>query len=157
MTLQPANREVHYAGDVVFEEGASGGRAYLIDKGRVEITTEVDGRRVVLGELGRGEIFGEMALIDDSPRMATATAVEETVLRVIPRQLFHSKLANCDPFVSALLRIFVRNIRSLTHTHVRKVLAEADATAESSDDDAVGVENAAEEAPQVTAQASRRP
>jgi CRP-like cAMP-binding protein len=59
-----------------------------------------------------------MALIDDEPRMANANALTKTVCIVIPGNLFKDKLKRTDPFIGALLRVFVQNIRS-TVTHKR--------------------------------------
>jgi len=85
-----------------------------IERGRVEISRKSDKGRFVLGEIGPNEIFGEMSLIDDAPRMATATAIKETVCYIIPRQIFEEKMGAADPFLRALLRIFVSSIRSIS-------------------------------------------
>lgn len=114
MTDDALDRAVFYAGDAVFREGEAGGRAYLIERGRVEISKSVDGHREVLGVIDFGGLFGEMALVDDEPRMATATAVEDTVCVVISRTDFQRRMAGADPLLRALLRIFVKNIRAQT-------------------------------------------
>lgn len=57
-----------------------------------------------------------MALIDNQPRMASASAVTETACMVIGEEVFKKKLRAADPFLVGLLRIFMRNIRSLTDT-----------------------------------------
>lgn len=105
------NRKVYQAGQTVFKEGESASRAFLVESGTVEIRKNIDGQEVVLGTVERGGIFGEMALIDNQPRMASAVAAEETVLVVITQTLFEDKMKEADPFIRALLRIFVRNIR----------------------------------------------
>lgn len=114
MTDDALDRAVFYAGDAVFREGEAGGRAYLIERGRVEISKAVDGRREVLGFIDFGGLFGEMALVDDEPRMATAMAVEDTVCVVISRADFQRRMAGADPLLRGLLRIFVKNIRAQT-------------------------------------------
>ena len=72
------------AGEVIFAEGDEGAEMYGIVEGSVELS--VDGR--VIAKLGPDDTFGEMALVDSSPRMATATAVEPTVIAVIDRRQF---------------------------------------------------------------------
>lgn len=114
MTDDALERAVFYAGDAVFREGEGGGRAYLVERGKVEISKSVDGRREVLGFIDFGGLFGEMALVDDEPRMATATAIEDTVCIVISRSDFQRRMAGADPLLRALLRIFVKNIRAQT-------------------------------------------
>lgn len=103
-------RKVFYAGQKVFKEGDRGDRAYLIQDGTVEIVKN----GIPLATLGKGELFGEMALVDDQPRMASATAVTDVSVVIISRDTFREKLAKADPFIRGLLNIFVRNIRNLT-------------------------------------------
>jgi CRP/FNR family cyclic AMP-dependent transcriptional regulator len=103
-------RKVFYAGQKVFGEGESGDRAYLIQDGTVEISKN----GLPLATLGKGELFGEMALVDDQPRMATVKAMTDVSVVIIGRDAFREKLAKSDPFIRGLLNIFVRNIRNLT-------------------------------------------
>ena len=108
------DRKIIPAGDRIFREGDPANQAYLLQKGRVEIVKSIDGSEVVLGSVGEGAILGEMGLIDDAPRMASAVAVEATTVLVITRAIFEEKLAKTDPFIRRLLRIFVDNIRNLS-------------------------------------------
>lgn len=112
--LAVLDRKVFYKGRDVFREDQPGRVAYIVESGEIEISKALDGRRVVLGRVGRGGVFGEMALIDDAPRMATATASTDTVCIVVPEATLTQKLAAADPFIRALVRIMVRNIRSLS-------------------------------------------
>ena len=61
-------------GDVIFEEGTTGRELYVVLDGEVEIAKLVGGRKAVIINLGKGEFFGEMAVIDGSARSATAIA-----------------------------------------------------------------------------------
>ncbi|WP_417820954.1 cyclic nucleotide-binding domain-containing protein [Terasakiella sp.] len=106
-------RKVFYAGDRIFKEGDPGDRAYIVERGMIEIYKMVDGREVVLGTVNKGGIFGEMALIDNAPRMAAARSVQQTTLVIVTRDTFESKLAKADPFMRGLINIFVKNIRRM--------------------------------------------
>ncbi len=106
------DRTVYKAGKVIFHEGKHGNLAFIIEAGLVEIVKNVGQGEVVLGRLGKGAIFGEMALIDDAPRMATARAVECTVVIEIDRVKFDTKMAEADPFIAGLLRILAGHTRS---------------------------------------------
>lgn len=109
------DRKVLSPGQTLFRMGEAGDRAYLVQEGVIDIIRELpDGRDVVLGQVTRGGIFGEMALVDDQPRMATARCKEKAVLVVVTRDQFQQKLEAADPFIRALLKIFVQNIRSIT-------------------------------------------
>jgi MFS family permease len=72
------------AGDVVFHQGDHGDRYYLVDAGEVEVS--VDGR--IASTLGRGEGFGEIALLRDLPRTATVTAKTDVTLHALARDEF---------------------------------------------------------------------
>lgn len=90
-------------GQVIFREGDPPTTAYLIEAGAVEITAEQAGRHVVLSRLGPGDLLGEMAVIDDSPRTATATALDHCRCLVIDRAQINERLGQTDPIVRALL------------------------------------------------------
>jgi CRP-like cAMP-binding protein len=72
------------AGKIIFSEGDPGNEMYGIVEGQVELSTTTRS----IATLGPDEVFGEMAVIDASPRMATATAVEDTVLAMIDKRRF---------------------------------------------------------------------
>lgn len=102
------------AGDFVFREGDLGVDAYIVESGALEIRKAAPGNPegLVPGVLERGAVFGEMALVDDSPRMACAICTEDTILRVIPVDVFETKLQKTDPFIRGLIRVLVRNARA---------------------------------------------
>jgi CRP-like cAMP-binding protein len=108
-------RKVLYPGQFIFRTGEVGDRAYLVQDGVIIIQrTRPDGVDVTLGEVTKGGIFGEMALVDDQPRMACAMVKEQSTVIIVSREQFQSKLDKADPFIRALLKIFVRNIRAIT-------------------------------------------
>ncbi|RJO66444.1 MAG: cyclic nucleotide-binding domain-containing protein [Myxococcales bacterium] len=64
------------AGEVLIEEGSEGGSFYVLVSGRVKVSATKEGREIVLTELGRGAVLGEVALITGQPRTASVTALE---------------------------------------------------------------------------------
>ena len=88
---QPGGSEVLFqrfgrqvaAGTVLFQEGDTGTEMYVIQSGRVQITVTVRGIERTLDELGPGEFFGEMAILNARPRSATATVIEDAQLLVV--------------------------------------------------------------------------
>jgi len=111
-------------GKYIFRQDEVGDMAFLVVSGTVEIVKQVDDREVTLGSVSNGGIFGEMALIDDQPRMASARAAGQNVdLIIITRKMFQKKLESSDPFVQGLVCILVHHVRSIAGT-LRNTLAE---------------------------------
>ena len=112
MLESTANRRVLGDGDILFEEGESADCAYIVESGSLEISTRSEGSRVVLCELGEGEIVGEMGVIDRAPRTATARAVGETTLIVVTREALTDRIAQADPILKLLVKILLDRYRS---------------------------------------------
>lgn len=98
------------AGEVLFREGDAPDCAYLVEAGVLSITTGPEQRR--LAEVRAGELLGEMAVIDRSPRTATATAMVTCVLVPITPEQIAERLLNTDPVVRALLEGQLRRYRA---------------------------------------------
>ncbi len=93
LVAQVAIEESHAVGTVIFKHGDVGEKLYVIVEGRVRITREVQGMgEEALAIVGPGEVFGEMALLDDSVRSATARVHERAVLLAIHRDAFEDLL-----------------------------------------------------------------
>jgi CRP-like cAMP-binding protein len=75
-------------GSLIFRQGDSGDQMFLIGDGRVRLFLESEGYQKEVGVLGPGDFFGELALLRDAPRSATAEAVEDTTLLPISRDVF---------------------------------------------------------------------
>src|ERR1700690_4651788 len=73
MTIEKCINEFE-VGDVIFEEGSSGRELFVVLEGKIEIAKIGDAGKTVIVTLGKGEFFGEMAVIDGSSRSATAIA-----------------------------------------------------------------------------------
>ena len=102
-------------GDFIFRDGESGELAFVIKEGAVNIVKEINGKETILGSIGKGAMFGEMALIDNKPRMASARSADNnTVLIVISREVFKKRLEKSDPFIQGVLHILAEKVRSLS-------------------------------------------
>ena len=104
------------AGETLFREGDPATTAFLIERGSLRVTAQRDGVPVVLGDLHAGTMVGEMAVLDDSPRTATATALEACVLTPVDRDQFGERLATADPVVRALLLSQLARYRTVLAT-----------------------------------------
>jgi len=104
------------AGDILFNEDEPGTDAFLIIEGGLEIFRIHNGEKQHLATLGRGEIIGEMSLIDNQPRMASACATEPSVLMAVSQSSLQdrlSKLAESDKVLHMLMRTLVRRLRGI--------------------------------------------
>lgn len=112
-SLACSAREQHAAaGECILSEGEVGDAFYLILEGRIQISKFLElGTQRLLNELHAGQFFGEMALIEDAPRMASAFALEETRLLVITKQDFRELLAHSMPASLAVMRSVVARFR----------------------------------------------
>lgn len=106
------DREVFAAGEQIFKEGDAGDCAYLIEKGAVEVIVTDQGSERLIRLMGKGEMFGEVALIDHQPRTATVRAVEKAVLIPIRRKLVEVLLEKGDPILSHLLLVILERFRN---------------------------------------------
>src|SRR5262245_7073795 len=86
-SLKRAMRQMSFAGGTeIFKEGDAGDALYVVASGRVQISAVMgDGERQVLSRVPPGEVFGELAIIDNQPRSATAIAEVDSALYVVPR------------------------------------------------------------------------
>src|SRR2546422_11590004 len=85
----PTRDELHVPkGTTIFHQGDPGHEMFVIAEGRVRLTLGNGGLEKELTVLGPGEFFGELSLLSDAPRSATATAVEDSTLLVIGRDVY---------------------------------------------------------------------
>jgi len=102
------------AGAILFKEGETGDSAYVIVEGRVEIRIgQLGPSPRTIGSRGRGDVIGEMALVDDKPHMASAVAMEETVVNAMPRDEFRRRLDAMDPVMRAVLKMMTDRMREM--------------------------------------------
>ena len=107
-------REKRYPkGSVIVFADDPGDSLYLVRAGRVKVVLlGDDGREVILGVLGVGEHFGELALIDDQPRSAHVIALEDAVLLVLRREEFRRRVEASPAVAWALLTELSRRLRT---------------------------------------------
>ena len=100
-------------GEVIFREGDPGDCAYIVESGGVEISMlQQHGQRATVSRIGEGGLFGEMAVIDDQPRTATAIALSPTTLVSISRNQINEHLSHGDSVVNLLLKVILERYRS---------------------------------------------
>jgi CRP/FNR family cyclic AMP-dependent transcriptional regulator len=102
---------------VIITEGDQSDSFYVIEDGRVKVfVSDEQGREFVIRHLGPGEYFGELALIEDSPRTASVMSTEPAKLRVVSKAAFQECLERNPDISWALLRAMAERMRTLTDT-----------------------------------------
>ncbi len=103
-------------GEIIFTEGEIGKALYIILDGSVTIAKKGNTDRVVLAELESGSYFGELALIDQMPRFATASAEERTTLLIMYKSYFDDLIKGRTTISSRVLL----NLVGLLSAYIRK-------------------------------------
>jgi CRP/FNR family transcriptional regulator, cyclic AMP receptor protein len=99
-------------GHIVFQEGATGDRLFVVLAGKVKISrAATDGRENLLAVLGPGEMFGELSLFDPGPRTATATAVTDSSLASLDHEDLRPLLLDRPGVAVHLLQALAQRLR----------------------------------------------
>ena len=124
VALKPKSRAVYFEptadmtrsypkDTMIFSEFQSGADMFIIQEGQVKISKVVNGNEVTLALLKAGDMFGEMALLENQPRSASAIANEECKLMVINRQNFNQMVSSQPQLVFRLTKTFAERIWSM--------------------------------------------
>jgi hypothetical protein len=107
-----SNVAVFQPGQVIFREGDTSQEAFRILRGRVEISLLADGKPVILAQLGEGDIFGEMAMVDERPRSASAQALEVTECEVLTPDNFNELVLSRPEVLIPYMASFFERLRT---------------------------------------------
>jgi len=111
------------AGGEVFKEGDPGDGVYVVGEGLVEISGLVGEKvRYAFSRFGPGDFFGEMAVLDEKPRSASAVAVNDTTLYFIPRAAMLGLLRRSPAVSLRLLRVVSERLRQFDTRYLRELL-----------------------------------
>jgi EAL domain-containing protein (putative c-di-GMP-specific phosphodiesterase class I) len=104
-------RKTYLSGSTIFIEGQPADCAYIVERGQVEICAVREHTHITLATLGPGEIFGEMAVLDDGVRSAQARAVEETEVLIIRSDQLRRRIMEAEPIVGQVLSSLIKRFR----------------------------------------------
>ncbi len=107
-----ANEEAREATEDIFVEGDVGDALFLVLEGKVRVHRQ----EKTIAELGERECFGEMAILDASPRMATVTAISDVALLKISREDFEELLQEKHAIAQGIIKVLTRRLRETTRS-----------------------------------------
>lgn len=132
--VQPMNLT---AGQRLFSQGDAGDAAFIIQSGSIEVFAESGGEEIAITTMGSGEVLGELALLDGSPRSASARACEATSLMRLDRTEFDFLRRNLRPaayqVIRAISQTLCERIRD-TNDHIGRLLTDDDSTQDPTDE-----------------------
>lgn len=109
------------AGDKIFTEGEPSDVAYIVEYGNVVIYRESQGRHVRLAVLGKGAVFGEMGLIDDRPRSASAQALNDVALTPMSSERFFGLLHSDPEAIVPIICFLFERLRLMNDRYVESL------------------------------------
>lgn len=108
---KPPEPTLFRRGEYLIRAGDRGDFAYMIHQGQVQVYTKWAGRKVPLAVLGKTDIVGEMALLDNSPRSATVEALEDTYAVPITLDNLRESMRHNPETALTIIRVLVKKIR----------------------------------------------
>ncbi|MBF0431328.1 MAG: cyclic nucleotide-binding domain-containing protein [Fibrobacteria bacterium] len=110
------------SGDILFDEGDSGSEMYIVKTGTIQILKQEGTRQVELARLGPGTVLGEMSLLDNAPRSATARAIEDVIVTFIDQSYLQTTLESIPADMKGLIQVVVRRLRETTSNNYLNII-----------------------------------
>ena len=111
MAEHPLEKRDYKSGEIIFRQGDTGDDAFIVESGQIEIARGNADAELVISIIETGGLFGEMALIDDTLRMATARATRATTCVLIPKRAFSKLMKDANPVLRVVLSTMMQRVR----------------------------------------------
>ncbi len=109
-------RKTFETSQTIFEKGDAAESVYVLRSGMVRIrVVEADGKSKTLADVNVGEVFGEVALLENRSHRAAAIASEKSVVLEVPREEFLRRLDAADPIMKSVVNHLIARLRDVTH------------------------------------------
>src|SRR3990170_3047739 len=102
-------------GTVLFREGEPGKEMYVVQHGKVHISKHAGGVEKILSSLGQGEFFGEMSILNNAPRSASATCAEDSKLLVIDPKTFEAMIRGNAEIALRMIKKLADRLQEADH------------------------------------------
>jgi CRP-like cAMP-binding protein len=110
------------AGEIIFEEGDSSVCVYRIESGDVEVFVESNGQTVILGVMGAGEFLGEMGMVDDQPRSASARAISDVTASRYEEDEFFQLISQDSSSAERMIIRLCERLRNVTKKYTQEAV-----------------------------------
>ena len=108
------HKETYTNGQAIFKEGSYGETLYVILSGKVEVSKMIDGEKVSIAFLSKGEIFGEISFIDKKPRTASVSAVGTVEIGLIDQDFIDHEINKISSEFGVILNALTERLRKTT-------------------------------------------
>ena len=112
------HKETYTNGQAIFKEGSYGETLYVILSGKVEISKMINGEKVSIAFLSKGEIFGEISFIDKKPRTASVMAVGSVEVGLIDQDFIDHEVNRISSEFGVILNALTERLRKTTANFV---------------------------------------
>jgi CRP-like cAMP-binding protein len=131
------HRTIFAEGQILVSEGDAAGDVFRLLSGTVDVVRELDGHPILLGKVGAGQFIGEMSVIENRPRSATARAAGEVEVEILTPAEFLDEIARSPQAARELIGRLCQRLREADDRIVNdeKVIGRVDGDCEQSDDD----------------------
>jgi CRP-like cAMP-binding protein len=99
--------------EVIRRQGESGDRMYVVQSGRAQVLREAGNSQVIVGELGKGDVFGEMSIFDRQPRSATVRAMGSARVLTLDKRAFLKRVHEDPTLAFTILQNMSQRLRAL--------------------------------------------
>ncbi len=118
--FQIANQDTIYAakGTVLMREGEVGSNAYLVLEGRLTVEREMDGKRIIIGNISPVDIVGELAILDEMPRSATVKVAEDARLIELNKHRMKTIIRRYPDIAEVVMKLLCSKLRKTASKYV---------------------------------------
>ncbi len=109
------NIETYEAGQTIFSEGDASSKAFVVRGGHVELFSVASGAERLVARLGENQIFGEMGLVEETPRSLSARAVDRVILETVSHSEFVEMLRSKPQESMKYIRILFERLRHMNN------------------------------------------
>lgn len=110
LEAKTGSNRIYQTEEMIFCENEPGNDLFIVQRGRVRISKFIQGKDVILNIMKQGDVFGEMALLDNKPRSASASAIEETELIAINKQNFEAMVISQPQLMTRIIVLLSERI-----------------------------------------------